>query len=276
MLVYITSGNYGLCLAFFFPSLSLCNPYLYSRLFLYVFIMQIADFIAMLEEVAPPELAEEFDSGRIGLIIEGHDEVNSVCCALDATLPVVREAVAKGANMLVVHHTPIWNPLTRIGGESGEIIGTALAGGLNVYVMHTNFDHAPSGINDALAKLLNLTEIEPLSLGVIGTLTITLDEVADRLKSPLRIYGDVPVSCRLAVVGGSGFSPELIDEAEEKGASAFLSSELRNSVQRSSGISLIESTHYATEAPGMRMLAERMGWTFLEDIPVMVQTDGRQ
>ncbi|WP_281175286.1 Nif3-like dinuclear metal center hexameric protein [Methanogenium cariaci] len=82
--------------------------------------MQIADFIAMLEEIAPPELAEEFDGGRIGLIIEGRRDVNTVCCALDATLPVVRAAVAAGADMLVVHHTPIWNPLTRIGGGNRE------------------------------------------------------------------------------------------------------------------------------------------------------------
>jgi dinuclear metal center YbgI/SA1388 family protein len=225
----------------------------------------------MLEEIAPPELAEEFDGGRIGLIIEGRRDVNTVCCALDATLPVVRAAVAAGADMLVVHHTPIWNPLTRIGGKSGEIIGTALAAGLNVYVMHTNFDHAEGGINDALAETLRLTEVVPLSLGVIGTLTRSLNDVSELLGAPLRIYGEVHLPCRLAVVGGSGFSPDLIDEAEAQGAGAFLSAELKHSVMRASGIPLIESTHYATEAPGMRMLSQRMGWTFLEDIPALVQ-----
>lgn len=233
--------------------------------------MQIADFIAMLEEIAPPELAEEFDGGRIGHIIEGHEEIDVVCCALDATFSVIRDAVEEGADMLVVHHTPIWDPLTRIGGESRKIIGTALAGGLNVYVMHTNFDHAEGGINDALAEALHLTGVKPLSLGVIGTLTHSLDEVADILGAPLRVYGDVHVPCRLAVGGGSCFSCDLIDEAKEEGAEAFLSSELKHSVMRSSDIPLIESTHYATEAPGMRALAERMGWIFIEDIPPLVQ-----
>ena len=233
--------------------------------------MQIADFIAMLEEIAPPELAEEFDGDRIGRIIEGNEDVNTVCCAVDATLPVVRAAVAEEADMLVVHHTPLWDPLTRIGGESGRIIGTALAAGLNIYVMHTNFDHAKGGINDALAETLHLTGVEPLSLGVIGTLTHSLDEVADLLGAPLRVYGDVDVPCRLAVAGGSCFSYDRICEAEALGAEAYLSAELKHSVIRSSKISLIESTHYATEAPGMRMLSRRMGWTFLEDIPTMVQ-----
>ena len=233
--------------------------------------MQIADFIAIAEEIAPPELAEEFDSGRIGHIIEGNEEVTCVCCALDATLPVVRAAVAEGADMLVVHHTPIWDPLTSIRGESGRIIGTALARGLNVYVMHTNFDHAEGGINDALAEVLHLTGVKPLSLGVVGTLTHSLDEVADILGAPLRVYGDVHVPCRLAVGGGSCFSHDLIREAEAEGAEVFLSSELKHSVMRASVIPLIESTHYATEAPGMRLLAERMGWTFIEDIPALVQ-----
>lgn len=233
--------------------------------------MQIADFIAMAEDIAPPELAEEFDAGRIGHIIEGHEDICVVCCALDATLPVVRAAVAEGADMLVVHHTPIWDPLTRIGGDSGRIIGTALAAGLNIYVMHTNFDHAERGINDALAETLHLTGIKRLSLGVIGTLTHSLDEVAEMLGAPLRVYGDVHVPCRLAVGGGSCFSPDLIDEAEREGAEAYLSAELKHSVMRTSAIPLIESTHYATEAPGMRALAERMGWTFLEDVPALVQ-----
>lgn len=233
--------------------------------------MQIADFIAMAEEIAPPELAEEFDCGRIGHIIEGREDVNRVCCALDATLPVVRAAVAEGADMLVVHHTPIWDPLRRIGGASAKIIATALGGGLNVYVMHTNFDHAKGGINDALAEMLHLTDITPLSLGVVGTLTHSIADVAAILGAPLRVYGDVPVPCRLAIGGGACFSVDLIEEAKAAGAEAFLSSELKHSVQRASTIPLIESTHYVTEVPGMRALAARMGWTFLEDIPPLVQ-----
>ena len=271
MLAYITIGNLQICGMIISSPHPPGNPYLYSRLFLYVFAMQIADFIAMAEEIAPPELAEEFDGGRIGHIIEGHNEVDVVCCALDATLPVVRAAVAEGADMLVVHHTPIWDPLTHIGGESGRIIGTALAGGLNIYVMHTNFDHADGGINDALADVLHLSGVQPLSLGVVGTLTLSLPEVADVLGAPLRVYGDVHVPCRLAIGGGACFSLDLIEEAEAAGAEAFLSSELKHSVMRSAGIPLIESTHYVTEAPGMRALAERMGWTFIEDIPPMVQ-----
>ncbi len=36
--------------------------------------MDIERFIAALEQVAPPELAEEYDAGRIGLVVEGTDD----------------------------------------------------------------------------------------------------------------------------------------------------------------------------------------------------------
>ncbi|HQN92394.1 MAG TPA: Nif3-like dinuclear metal center hexameric protein, partial [Methanoculleus sp.] len=68
--------------------------------------MDIKDFIAAMEEAAPPDLAEEYDEGRIGLIVEGRSEIEEVCCALDATERVVNAAVHAGADMLVVHHTP--------------------------------------------------------------------------------------------------------------------------------------------------------------------------
>ena len=74
--------------------------------------MQVRAFIEQLERLAPPSLAEDFDAGKIGLVVEGRQEINRVCCALDATPHVVNTAVMASADMLVVHHTPLWTPLT--------------------------------------------------------------------------------------------------------------------------------------------------------------------
>ena len=93
-----------------------------------------------------------------GLLSEGRAGDQEVCCALDATPAVVRKAVASGADMLVVHHTPLWTPLTTLTGPTAALMREILAGGLNVYVMHTNFDHAAGGVNDALAELLGLAD----------------------------------------------------------------------------------------------------------------------
>ena len=40
--------------------------------------MKRTEFIARMEEIAPVELAEDFDSGRIGLLVEGKDEIEKI------------------------------------------------------------------------------------------------------------------------------------------------------------------------------------------------------
>jgi len=233
------------------------------------FCMDVQEFIRDLERIAPPDLAEEFDADRIGLIVEGKREITHVCCALDATLKVAQEAVRQHADMLVVHHTPLWNPVTRITGETAQLLRTLLSAEMNLYVMHTNFDRAPQGVNGALAGILDLTDISEMSMGVVGTCSISLDEISRKLGGNIRIWGKAESIGRLAVVGGSGFDPALIDEAVSLGADAFLSAELKHHVARISPILCIEATHYALECPAMRMLAFRKGWHFIDDVPII-------
>ncbi len=229
--------------------------------------MDVKAFTEEMDRLAPPELAEEFDAGRIGLIIEGEPEFSSVCCSLDATPAVVREAIRRRAGMLVVHHTPLWTPVTSLTGPTAALVREILSARMNVWVMHTNYDHAAEGVNDALAELLSLDDTAPLPLGIIGTCKIPLAEIAKRIGCPLRIWGELFSLNRLAVIGGSGFDPALLARAKELGADAVLSAELKHSVMRSSPIPCIEATHYALEAPAMRRLARRQGWHFIEDIP---------
>ncbi len=229
--------------------------------------MELTGAIDLLERIAPPDLAEEFDEGRIGLVVEGMDKIETVACALDATLSVVHDAVSMGASLLVVHHTPLWHPFTRVTGRYADLLRDVLAHELNIYVMHTNFDRAPDGINDALADLLHLDDRTEMSLGIVGTTAMDTEAMAGVLGGGLRVYGEVPETPKIGVVGGSGFDLDLIHEAVKLGADAFLSSELKHSVLRESPVPLIESTHYALESPGMKALAERMGWTYIEDAP---------
>jgi dinuclear metal center YbgI/SA1388 family protein len=222
-----------------------------------------------LETFAPYELAEPFDQGKIGLIIEGKPEVEVICTCLDVTPAIVRQAVILGADLLIAHHTPIWYPLTSIRGADADLLRQLLRAELNVYVMHTNYDHAVNGVNFCLAGLLGLGSVIPLSLGIIGNCDLTPSMIAGHLETPLRIWGEINEIRRLAVVGGSGFDPDVIREAAAAGAEAFLSSELKHSVARSSSIPLLEATHYHLEAPAMRILAGKKGWIYLDDPPVL-------
>jgi putative NIF3 family GTP cyclohydrolase 1 type 2 len=208
------------------------------------------------------------DAGKIGLIIEGKKEVRQVACSLDATLPVIRAAARMDADLLVVHHTPLWTPVTSICGSLATLLRETLAADMNLYVMHTNFDHAEGGINDALASVLDLSGTSPMSLGVCGDCHLTLPEIASRLKAPLLTWGEPILPCRLGVVGGSGFDLALIGEAAMLGAEAFLSADLKHATIRASPLPLLQSTHYALEAPGMQVLARKMGWEYIDDPPV--------
>jgi putative NIF3 family GTP cyclohydrolase 1 type 2 len=231
--------------------------------------MHVLAFIEEMEQLAPPCLAEDFDAGRIGLIVEGKTTIDTVCCALDATPSVVKRAVAAHAGMLLVHHTPLWTPLTSLTGPTAALMRDVLASGMNIYVMHTNFDHAECGVNDALAELLSLEDTEPLTLGLVGDCPLSLSGIARRLGCPVRVWGKLQKPERLAVAGGSGFDPALLSEAAERGARAFLSSELKHAVFRASPLPCIEATHYALEAPAMKRLAARKGWQFIADPPVL-------
>jgi putative NIF3 family GTP cyclohydrolase 1 type 2 len=162
-----------------------------------------------------------------------------------------------------------WDPVTSLTGPLAGLLAPLLANRVNIYVMHTNFDRAPRGINDALAELLGLGNPEPLAMGLMGDCTLDLREIARRIGGPVRVWGNPGrISC-LALVGGSGFDPNWLQEAAYRGADAFLSAEMKHHVALSAPLPCIEATHYVLEAPGMQRLAREMGWEFIGDPPVV-------
>ena len=231
--------------------------------------MHVHAFIEEMERLAPPELAEDFDAEKIGLVVEGRPEISRVCCALDATPYVVKQAVGASADMLVVHHTPLWTPVTTITGRIAGLMRALLSADMNLYVLHTNFDRAQEGVNDALAELLSLKDISPMSTGCIGSCTISPAEISRRLGGNCCLWGEVKKIRRLALVAGSGFDPALMKEAKELGADAFLSAEMKHSVARTAPLPCIEASHYALEAPAMQRLSTRMGWQYIDDPPLL-------
>jgi dinuclear metal center YbgI/SA1388 family protein len=231
--------------------------------------MHVLAFIEEMERLAPPELAEDFDTEKIGLVVEGRPEISHVCCALDATPYVVKQAAGASADMLVVHHTPLWTPVTVITGRIAGLMRALLSADMNLYVMHTNFDRAQGGVNEALAELLSLKDISPMSIGCIGSCTLSSSEISRRLGGNCRLWGEVKQIHRLALVAGSGFDPALLQEAKILGADTFLSAEMKHSVARTAPLPCIEATHYALEAPAMQRLSMRMGWQYIDDPPLL-------
>ena len=239
--------------------------------------MKIGNIISRLEEIAPPDLAEEFDEGKIGLIVGGAHDVRKIATALDPTPYAIGRAVEEGAQMLVTHHTLIWDPVNRINEDLADQLRLLLDSRISLYSMHTNYDNAPGGVNDVLARLMGLEDPECFYGGRAGhvpesTLEAFSAHVSSVLGCAAEYVGDNDmVVKKVAMVAGSGFRLAL-EACRLNNIDVLLSSELKHDVIRSRGkVALVSAPHYYTEAPAMKVLAERLSEmvpaVFIDDPP---------
>lgn len=239
--------------------------------------MKLSTFIKLLEDIAPPEIAEEFDHGKIGLIVPGATNVKKIATALDATPHVIRKAARLKVQALIVHHTLIWNPVTAIDEDLADSLRVLLENKISLYVMHTNFDRAEGGVNDTLADILGVSDIETLGLARVGrlpeqSLGTCAEQIAAKLGTEVEMIGDPEKKiARVVTAAGSAFR-EALPLAKRAGADVLISSELRHDVIRQRGdVALISAPHYFTEAPAMMRLSTRLSENlkaeFIDDPP---------
>lgn len=121
--------------------------------------------IHLVEKLAPKGAAMEGDEQRIGLQVGTlQKEVRRVLVALDVLEPVVDEAIAKQADLIIAHHAVIFRPLRHLRTDlpQGRLLEKCLKHDIAVYVAHTNLDVASGGLNDWLAEELGLEQTEVL------------------------------------------------------------------------------------------------------------------
>ena len=127
---------------------------------------KISDIIRVLNDLAPPSLAEEWDN--IGLQLgDPTGSVKKIWVALDPTIHVVKAACAQDVDMLITHHPLIFKPIKAIDFQTplGAIIDLASRHHLAIFAAHTNLDSAWGGLNDILAHRIGLKDLKPLAAG---------------------------------------------------------------------------------------------------------------
>lgn len=227
--------------------------------------MHLYEVVSALEEIAPPELAEDFDEGKIGLNLDLNNEVNKIAVALDATEYVIERAADIDANLLVVHHPFIFHSINSISSSFAALLEKALANRISIYSMHTNFDRAAGGINDVLAHRLGLKDVEESDVGRVGLIDdcaadVFVNHVSKSLNTTVQYVGEKESISKVMVFGGSGFNPEYLEVARNMGVDAYVSAEIKHNVIRDfQDMLLIDATHYATENPGMEELTTTIG-----------------
>lgn len=237
----------------------------------------LQEILTALETFAPYALAEGWDN--VGLMAGDRTQpVERVLCALDVTEAVVREAIARGAQLVVAHHPVIFTSIRAVTEDdaAGRALRLAIKHDIALICMHTNADCAEGGVNDALAACLGLTSIEPMGagdnglLGRVGDLASPMEPrtFAQFVKTALGAGGvrftDGGRQIDRVAVGG-GACGKLMDFALAKGAQVFVigdcSYDLMQRAQ-SLGLTLVDAGHFPTENPVAAVFAERLHAAF--------------
>lgn len=238
---------------------------------------KLSDIVKVIEELAPPSLAEDWDN--CGLQIgEPGCEVRKLLVALDPLPEVIEEAAVAGASLVVSHHPLFFDAVKSLDTSSGTgaAVKKGILGGVAVYSAHTSLDSMKPGVSDALAGLLELKGTRPIlnaagregfGLGRVGRLPkpMKVGDIAAALKDALgcegaRLTGDPerPVRC-VAVCGGSG--SDLIDDAVRAGAEAFVTGDVKYHGAlraRAYGLALLDVGHYESERYVLPSFAARL------------------
>lgn len=123
--------------------------------------MNVRDIDVVFSAWAPRDIAWERDN--IGLQVGNPDAtVSRILVCLDCTIPVVREATRKKANLIISHHPLLFRPPKSITtrDEIGATIQELVHRGINLYSAHTNLDFTKEGTSFALAAALGLTHVD--------------------------------------------------------------------------------------------------------------------
>ena len=229
--------------------------------------MTVKELYDMIDRIAPFSTQMEGDNSGF-LVGSAAQEVTGILFALDVTEPVIEEAAALCAQLIVTHHPLMFDPLRTLTDDDYEarLIRRLAREDISLIAAHTCLDRAPGGVNDTLAELCGLTEVTGEGFFRCGLLPAPLSawEYAEQLKAALRTEvrlmgpGDAVIR-KVGLCSGSGGSEW--PAAAETGCDAFVSGEIKHHfglAMAGSGIVGLECGHFATEEPGIRALASAL------------------
>jgi dinuclear metal center YbgI/SA1388 family protein len=126
--------------------------------------MKLATITNFLESLAPLNYQEDYDNS--GLIVgNAEDEIHGTLVALDCTVQIVDEAIAKNCNLIVTHHPIVFKGLKKFNGKSyvERVVIKAIKNNIALYAIHTNLDHVAAGVNGMICKRLGIERSRILS-----------------------------------------------------------------------------------------------------------------
>ena len=203
-----------------------------------------------------------------GLQVENNGSITKVALAVDGSQKTIDDAIAAGADLLILHHGIYWCGLRPMTGWFKKKIESCLQHNLAVYGAHLPLDmHPELGNNASIAKALGLQDITPevdyhgTLIGMAGTFNGTVAELRSKFAeitgatvTGIVHDGDAPAGRVAICSGGAG---EEIYQMHEKGYGTYLTGEENHWVSNAAqdmGINILFAGHYATETFGVKAL----------------------
>ena len=238
--------------------------------------MTVQTVLDYLWTLAPSAYKESWDN--VGFLAGRRDaEVTNILVSLDPTQAVAEEAAALGCQLVVTHHPLIFRAPMHVTDADPHTRGllSFLERGVSVISMHTNLDCAPGGVNDVLAEIIGLQDVEILqdgeTAGLIrmgNTAPCTLPDFAAFVKTVLSCpglrYADGGRPVRRVAVGG-GACGDYMEQVAAAGCDTLITADLKyHQFQNAAilGINLIDAGHFETENPVCAVLQAKLARQF--------------
>jgi dinuclear metal center YbgI/SA1388 family protein len=248
----------------------------------------LTTIVPWLDELLATDATPDYGGAMNGLQFAHAGPVVRVAAAVDASLRSVEDAVACGANLLIVHHGLFWSGAQPIRGSLHRKHKLLFDHDIAVYSSHLPLDRHPTlGNNVLLARALQLTPssvwlpYKGVAIGVTATTDQRTRDLAQRVRDFSALHGHhaaiTPHSAErqsrhVAICSGGGASTESIQEALALGADTLIVGEGPHHTAiaaEDANLVVMYAGHYATETLGVHALAEAVGqrwglpWSFL-------------
>jgi len=176
----------------------------------------LAEILSALDGWYPPATAESWDA--VGLTCgDRAAPVGRILLAVDCVPATVAEAIGSEAQLLLTHHPLLLSGVHGVPADDpkGALVHRMIRAGVAHFVAHTNADVAASGVSQALADCLSLTDAAPLDPdpeAALDHLTVYVPAAdLDRLIGALTEAGAGAVGaydqCTFTVSGQGSYRP---------------------------------------------------------------------
>lgn len=241
----------------------------------------LAEIVAFLDAELRTSEITDYPAAMNGLQLANQGTVRHVAAAVDFSTSVVLEAVARGANMLVLHHGMFWAEALPIVGPRYQRLSLLLKHDIAVYASHLPLDlHPRFGNNVLLARELGFTpsggfaSSQGVMIGVSGTSEIPTSTLVERtsvfcerngrhlVTTPIRAG---QMTRRWGICSGAGASTDTLHEAAQLGLDTIIVGEgpHHTAVQAPDlGIAVLYAGHYATETLGVKAIVAEVATRF--------------